>query len=143
METLALPRRVVERLKTLAEGEGVSLEDFLLEMALRGLDPPDKAREYITAACQLLQAAEEELHGDLRQSSERIWGAAALAVKAYAYWRDGVRLVSHGDLWRYKSKMADELGEWVRDVWNSANSMHINFYEGWADKGDVERGCNT
>nr|WP_193383978.1 PaREP1 family protein [Pyrobaculum ferrireducens] len=133
METIYLPSALARRLRALAESEAVSLEDYLLEIALSNTDPPGRARAYAEVALDLLRAAEEELRaGDLRQASEKIWGAAALAVKAYAYWRDGVRLASHGELWRYAKKIADELGNWVHDAWNAANAMHINFYEGWA-----------
>jgi hypothetical protein len=130
----------VRELKARAEEAGVSIEDYLLERLLADVDPPGKAKAYAEAALDLLRAAEEELRaGDLRQASEKIWGAAALAVKAYAYWRDGVRLASHGELWRYKDKIAAELGDWIRDAWNAANAMHINFYEGWATESDVRK----
>ena len=56
---------------------------------------------------------------------------AALAVKAYAYWRGGKRLINHGDLWGYIDVMVNELGDCVRDTWNAANSTHTCFYEGW------------
>jgi len=133
VEAIYLPSALARRLRALAESEAVSLEDYLLEIALSNTDPPGRARAYAEVALDLLRAAGEELGtGDFRQASEKIWGAAALAVKAYAYWRDGVRLASHGELWRYAKKIADELGNWVHDAWNAANSMHINFYEGWA-----------
>ncbi|MGC9050461.1 PaREP1 family protein [Pyrobaculum sp.] len=133
VEAIYLPSALARRLRALAESEAVSLEDYLLEIALSNTDPPGRARAYAEVALDLLRAAGEELRaGDLRQASEKIWGAAALAVKAYAYWRDGVRLASHGELWRYAKKIADELGNWVHDAWAQANSMHINFYEGWA-----------
>lgn len=32
-------------------------------------------------------------------------GVAALALKGLAYQRDAVRLVSHGELWQYASKL--------------------------------------
>ncbi|MGB9705710.1 MAG: PaREP1 family protein [Pyrobaculum sp.] len=133
VEAIYLPSALARRLRALAESEAVSLEDYLLEIALSNTDPPGRARAYAEVALDLLRAAGEELRaGDLRQASEKIWGAAALAVKAYAYWRDGARLASHGELWRYAKKIADELGNWVHDAWAQANSMHINFYEGWA-----------
>ncbi|WP_148678595.1 PaREP1 family protein [Thermoproteus uzoniensis] len=133
VEAIYLPAVLARRLRSLAESEAVSLEDYLLEIAFSNMDPPEKARTYAEAALELLKAADEELRaGDLRQASEKIWGAAALAVKAYAYWREGVRLASHGELWRYAKKTADELGGWVHDAWAQANAMHINFYEGWA-----------
>ncbi|MGC9050525.1 PaREP1 family protein [Pyrobaculum sp.] len=139
METIRLPASVVTELRKRVEKEGITLEDYVLERLLADVDPPSRAEAYAEAALDLLRAAEEELRaGDLRQASEKIWGAAALAVKAYAYWRDGVRLASHGELWRYKDKIAAELGDWVHDAWAQANAMHINFYEGWATEISVE-----
>ncbi|WP_333638641.1 PaREP1 family protein [Pyrobaculum aerophilum] len=138
MEILSLPEVLTKRLRKAAESAGISLEDYLLEVSLAGADPPERARAYAEAARELLSAAGEGLErGDLRQASEKAWGAAALAVKAYAYWRDGVRLSSHGELWRYASKIAGELGDWVHDSWNAANAMHVNFYEGWATREQV------
>ena len=43
------------------------------------------------------------------------------------------------DLWRYKSVVAEELGDWVRDVWYAANTMHRNFNENLADHRDIEK----
>ncbi|MEL9991835.1 MAG: PaREP1 family protein [Thermoproteus sp.] len=140
MERLKLPGEVVRRLKSAAEEAGVSLEDFLLEVVLAGADPPTKARTYVEVAAELLADAEGELKdGDLRQAGEKVWGAAALAVKAYAYWREGVRLSSHGELWRYKDVLTRELGDWARDAWMHAAAIHVNFYEGWATREDVEK----
>ena len=140
MEYFALPASVAERLRKKAVEEGVSLEDYVLDRLLSEVDPPGRASAYAEAALELLKAAEEELErGDLRQAGEKAWGAAALAVKAYAYWREGVRLSSHGELWRYKDKIAGELGDWVHDAWNAANAMHINFYEGWATPESVRQ----
>jgi hypothetical protein len=73
------------------------------------------------------------------ETSEKIWRAAALAVKAHAYARERRRLASYAELWQHKSMIAEELGEWVNDAWNKANAMHINFYKGWADERSVER----
>ncbi len=54
------------------------------------MDPRDKAREYIEAARDLLEQTREELEkGDARQAAEKLWGAATLAVNAYAAWMDG------------------------------------------------------
>ncbi len=59
--------------------------------------------EYVEVAEDFLRRAREELKGgDVRQATEKVWGAAALAVKAYAKWREGRRLVSHGELWEYR-----------------------------------------
>jgi len=66
-----------------------------------------------------------------------VWSAAALAVKAYALWREGKRLSSHSELWGYKRKLEEELGGWVYETWAIAQSMHTCFYEGWCTKEDV------
>jgi len=136
---LRIPRRVAERLKREAKRAGQTLEEYMLDLLLQDLDPPERAREYIEAARSLLVQARGELErGDARQAAEKAWGAAALAVKAYASWRDGRRLSSHGELWEYKRIMARELGSWVSDAWYAAQSMHVCFYEGWCTREDVE-----
>jgi len=136
---IRLPRSIVERLEKEARKLGLSIEEYVLELMLRDLDPSERVREYIEAAKDLLEQAKEELRkGDVRQAAEKLWGATALAVKAYAAWRDGKRLTSHGELWEYKRRIEKELGEWVSDAWNAGQSMHICFYEGWCAAQDVE-----
>ncbi len=139
LETIVVPANVARRLREEAEKLGLSPEEYLVELALRGLDPPERAREYIEASKSLLEQAREELaRGNVRQAAEKAWGAAALAVKAYAAWRDGRRLASHGELWEYMRRVARELGDWVRDAWMYANGMHTCFYEGWCAEDDVK-----
>jgi len=66
-------------------------------------------------------------------------GVAALALKGLAYQRDAVRLVSHGELWQYASKLEEEFQDKeLSRLWRSASPLHVNFYEGWADKRHVE-----
>ncbi len=137
--TIRLPRSLVERLKHKAEGLGISLEEYTLELLLNDLDPQERTQEYIEVAKDLLNQAKEELSkGDVRQAAEKVWGAAAMAVKAYAGWRDGRRLTSHGELWEYSKRMINEFGRWVSDSWAHANAMHICFYEGWCTDRHVE-----
>ena len=138
-EAILLPRTVVRRLRNAAERQGISLEEYLLEVLSQDLDPRDRAREYIEAAEELLERARIELgKGDVRQAAEKAWGAAALAVKAYAYWRDGKRLTSHGELWGYTTVLRKELGKWVYSAWNAGQAMHTCFYEGWCSQEHVE-----
>ena len=77
--------------------------------------------------------------GNIRQAAEKIWGASALAVKAYALWRDGRCLTSHGELWEYERKLEEGEGRWVHDAWMNAAGMCICFYKGWCSRGDVEK----
>ncbi len=135
----ALPRFILEKARREAEKLGMSIEEYLLEVMSRDLDPREKSREFIEAAKKLLDAAVKELRkGDVRQAAEKTWGAAALSVKAYAYWREGRRLASHGELWEYVEVIARELGDWVRNSWNEATAMHVCFYEGWCQEKQVE-----
>ena len=69
-----LPRGVAERLGEEARRAGLSLEEYVLELLLRDLDPPERAREYAEAALDLLEQAREELEkGDVRQAAEKAW----------------------------------------------------------------------
>ncbi len=131
--------RLAQRVREEAAKRGVSVDEYLAELLSRDLDPRDRALEYIRVAESLVEEAREELDKDnARQAAEKLWGATALAVKAYAYWREGRRLSSHRELWEYKRILEDELGKWVYEVWAIAQSMHICFYEGWCTKRDVE-----
>ena len=139
-EQLTLPRSIVNRVRREAERLGVTLEEYVVDALLQGLDPRERAREYVEAARALLEEARKELEGgNVRQAAEKVWGAAALAVKAYAAWREGRRLSSHRELWEYKDRLVEELGGWVADAWNAGNAMHTCFYEGWCTRADVER----
>ncbi len=136
--SIVIPARIAERLRREARERGVCLEDLVLELLSKDMSDDERADSYVEAALALLEQAQEELaKGDLRQASEKVWGAAALAIKAHALAREGKRLTSHGGLWEHKENVAAELGEWVRDVWAHATSMHVNFYEGWATEADV------
>jgi uncharacterized protein (UPF0332 family) len=135
---LTIPERIAERIRREAEKQGLAPEEYILEAITRDLDPDERAREYIESASALLEQAEEELQkGDLRQASEKVWGACALAIKAHAAARKGLVPKSHADLWLYKDEVANELGEWIRGAFLMADSMHKNFYEGLATAKDV------
>jgi len=138
-DVIVLPRNVIEKIRERAKDSGLTLEEYIIELVLKDFDPIVRAREYVKAAENLLEQATEELKkNNVRQSAEKIWGATALIVKAYALWKEGKRLASHRELWEYVDILVDELGEWVRDSWMYANGMHICFYEGWCTKRQVE-----
>jgi len=137
-ESLLIRGRLARRVREEARRLGFSVDEYLVELLSQDLDPKGKALEYVDAAEELLAEAREELgKGNVRQAAEKLWGAAALAVKAYAYLKEGRRLTSHGELWEWKRRLEDEMGEWVHDSWASAAEMHICFYEGWCAARDV------
>ena len=141
--TIELPEALSRRLLSEAARRGIDLEFLALELLADVLceDEHSKAETYRSAAEHFLARASEELsRGDLRQASEKIWGSAALAVKALAYEREGRRLTSHGELWEYINRLVAETGdEEIGRAWRTAISMHVNFYEGWAPAEEVKR----
>ena len=138
-EAIVLRGRIAKRVREEAEKLGLSVNEYLVELLNQSLDPKYRAREYVEVAKDLLGEAHDELKkGNARQAAEKIWDAAALTVKPYAYWREGKRLTSHGELWEYKRRLEEELGEWVHDSWASATEMHVCFYEGWCTEKDIE-----
>ncbi len=137
--SIIIPESIARRVREEAEKHGMTPEEYILEVLTRDLDPEEKVRDYIEAARILIIQAKEELEkGDLRQACEKIWGACALAIKAYVLARKKQELKSHKDLWIYKDEVVRELGEWVRTAFLKADSMHKNFYEGLATREDVE-----
>ena len=81
----------------------------------------------------LVHAREQLALGDSLQASEKGWGAAAHAVKAVAE-RRGWRHRSHSHLFNAARRIASDTGRTeIIDLFNAANSLHQNFYEGWLD----------
>ena len=87
---------------------------------------------YREAAHLLLAQAQEELEaGDLRQASEKGWGAAAQIMKAYAEHR-GWPHRAHWMLNQAVENVVEETGDQsFLDLFNGAQGLHTNFYEMW------------
>lgn len=88
------------------------------------------SERYRSAAHTLYDQAMVELEaGDLRQASEKFWGAAAQAMKALAE-RKGWRHRSHRHFHQTLDLLIDEDGhdDIVRHF-SLAETLHINFYE--------------
>lgn len=108
-------------------------------MAVTGRDRP--AEKYIRTSRRFLAQAQEEFNkGDMRQASEKAWGAAALAVKATAEQR-GWGHSTHARLFENVKRVTQETGDAeLYDLFHVANSLHQNFYEGWQTESFVQRG---
>ena len=90
----------------------------------------------------LNQAFEELSRDDLRQASEKGWGAAAQMVKAYAEDR-GLDHNRHALLYRAVRRLVDETDdELLFDWFGAANHLHANFYEGEYGSREVRRGLD-
>lgn len=95
--------------------------------------------EYLAQGRVFLRQAEEELQiEDLRQASEKAWGAAAQMVKAAAAER-GWEHDRHGRLYQAARRLAAETGDpSLRRQFVYAGELHGNYYEGFMDRADVE-----
>jgi len=89
-------------------------------------------KKYLSEGLELLSK------GDLAQASEKLWGAAAEAVKAVADSR-GWEHFTHRSLAEAVSRLYEETGDpEIPRLYASAESLHANFYEGFASPGLVK-----
>lgn len=95
-----------------------------------GLNPEELAEHYEAMSEKYFSEAEEFLEqGEFAQASEKLWGAAASAVKALAA-RRREKLDRHGSLWDFVSRLAREReDEELLRLFYVANGLHRNFYE--------------
>ena len=89
----------------------------------------------VQALVYLNQAHSEFAKGDLRQASEKGWGAASQIVKAIAEKR-GLPHTIHADLFKVVSSLNNPQ---LRQQFGVASQLHVNFYEGMLDKPTVRQ----
>ena len=96
---------------------------------------------YAQASKQLIVKAFEKLaDGDLRQASEKGWGAAAQMIKAIAEQR-GWRHNRHPSLSGVIDSLVAETGDsQLFSLYHTANSLHVNFYEDLQSANMIEAG---
>ena len=89
-------------------------------------------QQYREDSRTLLDQGREELaRGDVRQASEKGWGAAAQIVKAVSEGRGWLH-TSHRHLFTAVDTLRDETGDAdVRRLFDVASALHVNFYEDW------------
>jgi len=99
--------------------------------------------KYAAASRELLEKAQEALtEGDLRQASEKGWGAAAQIAKAVAA-RRGWQHQGHAELFTVVRRLRLETGDRrLQELLNAANGLHYNFYENWMGSEDIEVGLD-
>ena len=90
------------------------------------------SREFFAKAS--LASAED----DLLQASEKLWGASAHMVKSVAEsrgWGHG----EHREHFQVIDRLVEETGDReFRVHFNTANSLHSNFYENWLPRNWIE-----
>ena len=93
-----------------------------------------------TSRTLLVQGFAELEQGDIRQASEKGWGASAQMLKSIAQHR-GWGHRGHRLIRRVASRLADETGDAeIRRLYRVADSLHINFYEDLDTAADVAAG---
>ena len=97
-----------------------------------------QAMTYRNRSRELLARARAELDTDLAQAGEKGWGAAASIVKAVAEQRS-LYHQSHRGLYEIVRSLVRESGDDdLRKEFDIAGVLHINFYENYFDREDVE-----
>ena len=90
--------------------------------------------EYRTVAHHLYDQAIVELEaGNLRQASEKFWGATAQALKSFAEKHD-----SHSHAYKVireavRVSRNPDIGEWFKQ----AEALHGSFYENWMIESEI------
>ena len=97
------------------------------------------AERYKSTSTLLFDQAMVELEaGDLIQASEKLWGAAAQALKSVAE-RRGWKHDSHAQFYNIMAQIEPEVldSQELRRGFDTANHLHINFYENRMTKADI------
>ncbi len=96
------------------------------------------AEECGTAASTLYDQAMIELEaGDLRQASEKLWGASAQALKSLAE-RRGWQHGTHREFYRIIRRLRNEMDvSDLREEFRCASELHTNFYESYMDESEI------
>ena len=89
VDAILLPRKLFEKLRERAEERGSLPEELAAEVIFKSLgeelDPAELVEHYrLLSEKYLAEAREFWGKGDLVQTSEKLWGAASLAVKMAA-----------------------------------------------------------
>ena len=100
-----------------------------------------ESEKYMENSRVLIRQAEAEFEqGDLVQASEKAWGAVATAVKSIAQQR-GWNHKHHRLTNAAMGQIATEFGRpHLHDLFDTAESMHNNFYENTWTEDRVDRG---
>ncbi|MCC6019215.1 MAG: PaREP1 family protein [Candidatus Verstraetearchaeota archaeon] len=140
---LILPKKIEKKLKEERERSGASIEELALEALCRGMDeridPLDRAELYARLSEKYLREADDLLaKKDHIQASEKLWGAAALMVKAVAASK-GISISSHGELFSFVRRLGEEeKNPELRRLFSVASTLHQNFYENWLSEDVVK-----
>ena len=94
--------------------------------------------QYRSTSWHLYNQAMDELDaGDLLQASEKLWGAAAQAMKCVAERRGWVHN-SHAQFYNIMAQLERETpSASLRSNFGIAGELHTNFYENWLTEDQI------
>lgn len=103
----------------------------------------ETVEKHLSISRDFIRQAQVELDkGERLQASEKAWGAAAHAVKAVAQQREWQHR-SHSHLFQAVSRLSSEQEDpELRSLFNSASTLHQNFYEDWRTEDFVQDGID-
>ena len=103
------------------------------------MKPAMTIQQRYRSALDFLDDADREFAaGDIRQASEKLWGAATDAVTAIALER-GWRYISHRDIKNAVQRMATEHDDTqLQFDFNAAEKFHVNFYRNTLEDYEID-----
>lgn len=124
---MVISQTVADVLRRAAGGR--DLGEFLVELLVARLDPPERVEVYLKLHEKYLGEAEElYAGGDLLQAGEKYWGAVAALLNAIAE-RRGLPHFSHRDYAVLVDRLFEETGdEELVKGFRVAEGLHANFY---------------
>ena len=138
---------MMEELIKKAEEKGINIEDLII-FALSKEDPQEGVKLRLILAEKYMTEAEEYLKkGDAVQASEKTYKVAEEIVKALAekFNLSEYQQAVKEDRWHTYTlanaaiKLSLKLGDWVKNGWNSAYTLHVwGFHEAKLDLDSVK-----
>jgi hypothetical protein len=117
----------------LAEATGWDRNAILDELMNVAVDPSERVSRYKELCEEYFEEAKKlREKGDLRQAGEKLWGAVTALIKLYAAIKNV--FIPHwgrGKIDNFiASNVEEKYKELFRSLFDNAEALHVNFYEG-------------
>ena len=138
--TLTIPDELYEKLVKESSFKNLSIEILCLDKLINSVSEIEERSKYYIQLSEiyLTKAIEYFKKGDLLQTSEKLWEAATLIVKAFAE-KKNIRHYRHRDLEKVVSVIFKETrNRRILELWSIALRLHSNFYENFMISEEIE-----
>ena len=142
---IKLPKALIKHL------EGLDVESTVIEHLIQrlSLNPDEEADIHAEISKKFLEEGRDLIDKEPIQASEKLYKAAEECVKALALHlnlSDIIKKAKERGRWTATEleksvlKISEELGEWFRQAWDTAWTLHVwGFHEAKFDSEDVKR----